>query len=66
MNKVERGIVAGAKPVMLIQLQNLSMQDAHAAAFLHGSPVTKIVFALHQLLTTAFNAVVNALQVLLK
>lgn len=41
------------------------MQDAHAAAFLHGGQVAKIVFVLHQLLTTAFDAIVKTLQVLL-
>lgn len=54
---------AGAKPIMLAQLELASEKDAKAAAFLHSQMVTKIVIVVHELLTDAFSAIVTALQV---
>ena len=48
---------------MLTKLRDARIQDAQAAALLHGSAITKIVFVLHQLLTSAFDAILRVLQV---
>ena len=54
---------AVAKPALLLSLEQASAQDANLACFMRHKPLTKIVIIVHQLLTSAYPAILHALQV---
>lgn len=54
---------AVAKPALLLSLEQARAQDAHLARFMSHKPVTKIVIIVHELLTSAFPAILHALNV---
>lgn len=52
-----------AKPALLLPLEQARAQDAKLACFMRHKPLTKIVIIVQQLLTSAFPAILHALQV---
>ena len=57
---------AAAKPAMLANLEHASPQDANIVNFVIGAPVSKVVVIINRLLTSAFDAILKALQVCLQ